>query len=75
MNTILGVVLLIMNGQIVGAKTTDAYPSMAACNAGVQVVIKGLMENQGPPPQGVTIAKMCVDLTEDLKPGPPKVTT
>lgn len=73
MNTVLGVVLLIMNGQIVGAKTTDSYPSMAACNEGVGVVIKGLISNQGAPPPGVTIAKLCMDLTEDLKPGPPKV--
>lgn len=75
MNTVLGVILLILNGQIVGAKTTAAYPTVAACNEEVATVIKSMVSEKGPPPQGVTIARMCVDLTEDLKPQPPKVST
>lgn len=75
MNTVLGVILVIANGQIMGAKTTAAYPSTAVCNQQVQALIKDMLSSQGPPPEGVNLARMCIDLTEDLKPQPPKVAT
>lgn len=70
MNTILGVFLLIYAGQIEGAKTVGAYPTNQACQAAVSAYIQQQVNEKGAPPQGVTLAKMCVDLTDELKAAP-----
>lgn len=75
MNTILGVLLVIFNGQIMGAQTVAAYPTPAACQAGVAEKVKATIAEKGPVPPGVILGKLCVDLTDELKDSPPKVKT
>lgn len=70
MNTVLGAFILILNGQIESAFTTGAYPSEAACQQAVKQVIAQKLQASGPPPDGVHIAILCVDLTDDLNSSP-----
>jgi hypothetical protein len=62
-NLVLGVVVLIVNGQIVGAHAMDAFTSVAECHKGVTASVKAA----GPPPEGMQVAALCLDLSDEIK--------
>lgn len=63
MNTVLGVVIVLLGGQLDDAMVVGVYPSMEACRVDVSAKI----ESVGPPPAGYSVGRLCVDLSGDLK--------
>jgi hypothetical protein len=62
MNVVLGVLVLVVNGQIQAAHAVGAYPTVAACSAAV----KAAAPAPSALPKGSNLAYMCADLSSDI---------
>jgi hypothetical protein len=62
MNVVLGVLVLVVNGQIQAAHAVGAYPTVAACSAAV----KAAAPAPSSLPKGSNLAYMCADLSNDI---------
>jgi hypothetical protein len=67
MNTILGILVLVGNGQVMGAQVAGAYADMKACHEGVQQYAEAVVDKMGKPPEGLALANLCMQLDDDIK--------
>jgi len=71
MNTVVGLILLVVNGSIVQSTPAHFFPDLKTCNDTLHEAIK----NAGvEPPEGGKIGVLCLQLADDIndKPKAPK---
>lgn len=66
MNTVLGILVFTLHGQILGAHTVNSFPDMDACRVGVHTYAEKLAAVGGIP-DGATPNRLCLDLTDNIK--------
>jgi len=59
--TVIGMILLILNGSVVGSTGVHPYSSTAECEKAAHEAL----QKAGPPPEG-QLAILCIDLAENI---------
>jgi hypothetical protein len=63
MNTVLGLIVLVVNGSIQQSTTAHIYPTIKECQAQLHAAIKASGVTAGP---GEQLGVLCLDLSDDI---------